>query len=71
MRSFYKNYDDAYNAAIEMQALIPRDVGIEKKNGPLEFGYSVFRLPNPENRYGHELTCEVVPVGSPKIERKQ
>ena len=37
-----------------------RDYGIEKAR---EYGHTVFRvfgLPRPENRYGHELRCEVV-----------
>ena len=32
-------------------------------------GYSVFALPNPENRRGHELRCEVVRPGSPRTSR--
>lgn len=32
------------------------DFGIERNL----FGWSVFMLPKRENRYGHELRCEVV-----------
>lgn len=58
------DYPTAYDKARNMADSLKRDVGIEKR---FEFGkvvYNTFLLPNPENRRGHELTCEVV---SPKI----
>lgn len=38
------------------------DVGIEVFDGTVAHlrGLRVFMLPNKENRYGHETTCEVV-----------
>ena len=59
-------YEDAYEQARKKADMLGRDVGIMKN----AFGdYSVFALPNPENRRGHELLCEVVRPGSPRTSR--
>ena len=61
----FKNWKDAHTEAVGLADLCKRDVGIEKGK---EFGkivYGVYLLPNKENRYGHELTCEVVTPGTP------
>jgi hypothetical protein len=65
--SFFKDpyrlsYEDAYEQARQTATRLGRDVGIMKNAFG---GYSVFALPNPENRRGHELRCEVVRPGSP------
>lgn len=61
-------YKNAFNHAVDKANSCNCDVGIQKAR---EFGstvYNVFLLPKPENRYGHELTCEVVRPGTPKAE---
>lgn len=59
-------YEDAYEQARQRADRTGRDVGIMKNAFG---GYSVFVLPNPENRRGHELRCEVVRPGSPRTSR--
>lgn len=49
-------------AAIELADRLGRDVGIEKVWG----GYTVFVLPLPAFRRGHELRCQVVTPGTPR-----
>jgi hypothetical protein len=56
-------YKQAYEQARGLADRMGRDVGIMKNAFG---GYSVFALPNPENRRGHELRCEVVRPGSPR-----
>lgn len=56
----FPDYKPALAAAIELARSVNRECGIEKAR---EFGRTVYRvkmLPNPENRTGWELTCEVV-----------
>lgn len=60
------SYEDAYEQARQTATRLGRDVGIMKNAFG---GYSVFALPNPENRRGHELLCEVVRPGSPRTSR--
>lgn len=50
------NYQQAFQRACEQVIATGRDYGIEKN----AFGFAVFMLPRPENRFGHELRCEVV-----------
>ena len=53
-------YKEAHNKAVDLANLCKRDCGILKSK---EFGktvFSVFLLPNKENRYGRELSCEIV-----------
>jgi len=55
--SHFKDYDSAKtDAQKRADALKNYDFGLEKIGG----GYSVFMLPSPERRCGHELRCEVV-----------
>lgn len=63
--SFHKEYRDAFNAAVTMARLRQREMGLEKVDGPLERGFRVISLPNPGNRYGHELRCQVVSPDEP------
>jgi hypothetical protein len=56
----FENYFDARHCAAQLARLVGRDVGIEMAS---EYGRTVYRvkqLPNPANRYGWELRCEVV-----------
>jgi hypothetical protein len=48
--------------AITLSDRLGREVGIGKVWG----GYSVFALPLPQYRQGHELRCQVVPPGTPR-----
>ena len=56
----FKDYDEAFSAAEEYGKLVRHDIGLEKASD-YDPGYVIFILPWPENRYGHELRCEVVP----------
>ena len=61
----FPEYKDAHKYAAEMADLCKRDCGLAKGK---EFGrtvFSVFLLPDKQNRCGHELTCEVVTPGTP------
>ncbi len=70
----FKSYNEAYNAAV-LKGRALRDGGMPDKGCDigLEFNklfktYTIFMLPYPENRYGHETRCEVVALGSPLLE---
>lgn len=54
----------AHNEAQKWANQLGRETGIEKA---VEFGKTVYRvhfLPKPQNRYGFELRCELVPPTS-------
>lgn len=59
MGKHFEHYDTAKAAARDAANATGRDVGIEKASA-LDPGWLVFRLPNPADRCGHELRCEVV-----------
>lgn len=65
--SFHREYRDAFNAACDLARLRQREMGLEKVDGPFEKGFRVISLPKPENRYGHELRCEVVAPDMPRM----
>lgn len=66
--SFYREYRDAFNAACEQARLRQRDMGLEVADNPLDGkGYRVISLPKLENRYGHELRCQVVTPTEPMM----
>jgi hypothetical protein len=53
-------YHAARRVAQERADLSGRDIGLEwLGSGPIGH-WHVFALPNPENRYGYELKCELV-----------
>lgn len=56
----FKNWKDAYLAALALANQLGHDVGIWKQIEYGQEGYNIRSLPKPENRYGHELRCEVV-----------
>ncbi len=61
----YTTWKEAHDAAVHLARTIGRDVGIWGGPDRLGFGpkhtvYVIAPLPKPENRCGHELTCEVV-----------
>lgn len=43
------------------------DVGLEAND--LFQSWHIFPLPRPEHRFGHELFCEVIRPGEPRISR--
>ena len=55
------NYTQALSEAIDLANLTNRDAGIEK----IGKSFAVRLLPNPENRTGFELRCEIVRPGTP------
>ena len=64
--SFHREYNEAFNSAVRLARLLRREVGLEKGDNPLDGkGYRVFSLPKRENRYGHELRCQVVGPDEP------
>lgn len=60
MLGTFESYEDAFREAQKLADQCGREMGLEKAN---EYGRTVFsikHLPNPGNRYGWELRCEVV-----------
>lgn len=57
-------YTEALADAIDLANLTKREIGIEKLPG-IKTAYSTRILPNPENRCGFELRCEIVRPGTP------
>ena len=55
------NYTQALSEAIDLANLTNRDAGIEK----IGKSFAVRLLPNPENRTGFELRCEIIRPGTP------
>lgn len=67
MRCSFPTYQEALIYARTHANTIRKSMGIEKPQtqaGPLA-GWTVFTLPDPQNRQGHELTCEVVEPAAP------
>ena len=59
-----RKYREAFNKAADLANRTRMDVGLEKDY----FGaWSVFLLPRPENRVGHELRCQVVTPNTPRM----
>ena len=60
-----KTYEEAFAIAVERSRQSHSDIGIENLSGPLGPNFNVFALPNPGNRFGRDLRCQVVPADSP------
>ena len=60
MSNFFRDYQDARRAAVDLANLLGRETGLEKFKEYNTHGFRVFSLPKPENRYGFELRCETV-----------
>ena len=61
MNAAFNDRKSAHNHAQALANAIGRDYGIKKGQPPFERGkFIVISLPDERNRYGHELTCEVV-----------
>ncbi len=61
----FETWKEAHTAACLLARSIGHDVGIWRA---VEFGregFNIRSLPRPENRYGHELQCEVVTARDP------
>jgi hypothetical protein len=67
MNKLFTSYTIAYNEAARFATFHKRDVGLEKVREFGAIGYRFFLLPNPENRTGRELLCEVVRPGQPEM----
>ncbi len=59
-------WEQAMEEAITLSDRLGREVGIGKVHG----GYTVFVLPLPQYRQGHELRCQVVTPGTPRAVRR-
>lgn len=64
-------WEEAHTAAVKLSRLIKHDVGIWRQEEYGKDGYNIRSLPKPENRYGHELRCEVVSPSDPYITKKE
>lgn len=64
MRRF-DTWKEAHTAAVVLSRELGRDVGIWRQAEFGMDGYNIRSLPRPENRYGHELKCEVVTPHDP------
>ena len=60
MQTRFTDWKEAHAAAYALAKQIGHDVGIWRVNEFGKEGYNIRSLPKPENRYGHELRCEVV-----------
>lgn len=65
MQTRYKIWKGAHIAACLLARQTQHDVGIWRTTEFGEEGYNIRTLPRPENRYGHELQCEVVTPKDP------
>lgn len=62
-------YEDAYEYAREKATRYNQPYGIER-NPYVEGGFTTFMLPKRvDQRFGHELRCQVVEPGAPRVER--
>lgn len=65
MSSRFTNWKEAHTAAALLARQIGHDVGIWRQAEFGKDGYNIRSLPKPQNRYGHELRCEVVSPSDP------
>ena len=65
MSQFFRDYKEAHTAAVTLARAPNREVGLEKYTEYTTKGFRVFGLPNPENRQGFELRCQVVRPSDP------
>src|ERR1700730_13490339 len=68
MSKRFENYFDAHSYALELAKTLGRETGIEKAKEFGRHGFNVHHLPNPENRSGFELKCEIVRPMDPRGE---
>ena len=65
MSNRFTEWKEAHTAAVLLARQLKRDVGIWRQTEFGKDGYNIRSLPKPENRYGHELRCEVVSPNDP------
>ena len=65
MSERFSTWKEAHSAAVRLARSLGHDVGIWRQEEFGRDGYNIRSLPKPENRYGHELRCEVVAPGDP------
>lgn len=56
----FATWKEAHTAAVLLARQLNRDVGLWRAVEFGKEGFNIRSLPNPENRYGHDLKCEVV-----------
>lgn len=61
----FETWKEAHTAAVTLARKLGRDVGLWRVREFSREGYVIQSLPKPENRYGHELRCEVVHPSDP------
>lgn len=68
----YRDYHEAHAYAIKLARDLGREMGLEKASSLYygkDPGFNVIHLPKPENRFGHELRCQVVSPNDPLSDR--
>lgn len=65
MSTRFTTWKEAHTAAVHLARLLKHDVGIWRAKEIGRDGFNIRSLPRPENRYGHELQCEVVSPSDP------
>ena len=71
MSQRFSNWKEAHTAAVNLARELKHDVGIWLQEEFGKDGYNIRSLPRPENRYGHELRCEVVVTIRPTVRSKR
>ncbi len=66
MRKRFEDYSEAHSYALDLARTLGRETGIEKAKEFGRTGFNVHHLPNPCNRTGFELRCEIVRPTDPK-----
>lgn len=68
---YFRDYHEAYDAAVLYAREVNHDVGIEVWKSPLTPGmnFRIFLLPRPENCFGFEARAERVKPTDPRCVR--
>ena len=61
----FKTWKEAHTAAVLLARQLGREVGLWRADEYGHVVYNIRSLPKLENRYGHELQCEVVAPSDP------
>ena len=62
MKTYFANYEEAFEAANEWSKKLGSDIGLEKWDSPLTPGMTcrIFMLPAARHRQGFETRCQIV-----------
>lgn len=71
MSKRFDTYEEAYYHASNRTKELGVAHGIERAKEYRIDGFNVHMLPKPENRYGWELRCEAVEIGSPVLYKQE